>query len=311
MVASQGASQHVPVLYEEALSGLQLRSGRRMIDGTLGAGGHAEGILDRSSPEGELLGLDLDPTALAIAQDRLAKFKGRVHLRRASYGDMRAQAEALGWEHVDGILLDLGVSSLQLQDAARGFSFRLEGPLDMRFDPGSGITAETLVNELGVDELADLLARFGEEPHAWRVAKAIVTERPIHGTLALARIIVREAGRPRPGIHPATRTFQALRIAVNNELETLESALPVAGRLLARGGRLVVIAFHSLEDRVVKEYFRRESRDCLCPPTQPVCTCGHRASLRLVHRKPLRPSEREGQANPRARSARLRVAERT
>jgi 16S rRNA (cytosine1402-N4)-methyltransferase len=199
---------------------------------------------------------------------------------------------------------------MQLDAAERGFSFRLDGPLDMRFDPAQPLTAAELVNDLAEDELADLLRRYGEEPRARRVAQAIVAARPLQRTSELAETVARMSGRPRSGIHPATQTFQALRIAVNDELTALREGLEQALALLAPGGRLAVISFHSLEDRQVKEFFRRESRDCLCPPEQLVCTCGHRAVLRLITRKPLRPDEAEVSRNPRARSARLRVAER-
>jgi 16S rRNA (cytosine1402-N4)-methyltransferase len=207
-------------------------------------------------------------------------------------------------------LFDLGLSSLQLADPARGFSFMGDGPLDMRYDPtGEGVTAATLVNQLPPEELEKLLIRYGEEGRARRIAEAIVAARPLYTTAELARVIERAVGR-RGRIHPATRTFQALRIAVNNELAALEVALPQAAELLRPGGRLVVISFHSLEDRVVKQFLRRESRDCICPPETPVCTCRHKATLRLVTRKPIVPTAGEVADNPRARSARMRVAER-
>ncbi len=280
------------------------------MDGTVGAGGHAAGVLDASAPDGTLLGLDRDPDALTIAAQRLAPYGPRAILRQASFTAMAACAAEAGWPAVDGILLDLGVSSMQLGSAGRGFSFRLDGPLDMRFDPAQSLTAADLVNSLQEQELADLLRRFGEEPNAWRIARAIVAVRPLHRTSELAEVVARASGRSRSRIHPATLTFQALRIAVNDELSALGEGLHQALGLLAPGGRIAVISFHSLEDRLVKEFFRRESRDCVCPPEQPVCTCGHRAGLRLVTRKPLRPGEAELGRNPRARSARLRVAER-
>jgi len=301
---------HTPVLYHPVLSALQARAGGRYMDGTVGAGGHAEGVLDGSAPDGHLLGLDRDPHALKIAARRLARFGQRVHLRQASFSELAAVAAGAGWAAVDGVLLDLGLSSMQLDAAERGFSFRLDGPLDMRFDPAQPLTAAELVNDLDEDELADLLRRYGEEPRARRVAQAIVAARPLQRTSELAETVARMSGRPRSGIHPATQTFQALRIAVNDELTALREGLEQALALLAPGGRLAVISFHSLEDRQVKEFFRRESRDCLCPPEQLVCTCGHRAVLRQITRKPLRPDEAEVSRNPRARSARLRVAER-
>ncbi len=217
-------------------------------------------------------------------------------------------ARACHFVPADGVLFDLGLSSLQLADSTRGFAFMTEGPLDMRFDPtAGGPTAAALVNHLSLEELTTLLYRYGEERQARRIAEAILATRPFHTTKDLAAIVERVVGR-RGRIHPATRTFQALRIAVNDELAALEEALPQAVEILASGGRLAVISFHSLEDRLVKHFLRRESRDCICPPGTPVCVCGHRATLRLVTRKPIRPTADEVTANPRSRSARLRVA---
>jgi 16S rRNA (cytosine1402-N4)-methyltransferase len=223
---------------------------------------------------------------------------------------MRQAADALRWPAVDGVLLDLGLSSMQLDDPQRGFSFRHDGPLDMRFDTTQSLTAAELVNQTDLDELAGILSRFGEEPRARRVAQAIVAARPLRTTRELAEVVAGAAARKRRGFDPSTRTFQALRIAVNNELDALEDGLEQAIDLLAPGGRIVVISFHSLEDRIVKRTFARESRDCICPPRQPICTCDHMAQLRLITRRPLRPDQAEVQANPRARSARLRAAER-
>jgi len=280
------------------------------MDGTVGAGGHAAGLLEASTPDGLLLGLDRDPQALSIAAQRLSPFGERVTLRQTSFARLAHAAAEAGWETVDGLLLDLGLSSMQLDSAGRGFSFRLDGPLDMRFDPAQALSAADLVNDLPVRDLAEILRRFGEEPRAWQVAQAVVAARPLLSTTQLAEIVAQASGRTRSGIHPATRTFQALRIAVNDELAALHDGLEQALTLLAPGGRLAVISFHSLEDRQVKEFIRRESRDCVCPPEQPLCTCGHRATLRMLTRKPLRPDEAEIRRNPRARSARLRVAER-
>ncbi len=300
---------HIPVLYQSVMEALRPRPGGWYVDATVGAGGHAEGILRASAPHGRLLGLDVDPQALALAQARLAPFGERVVLRRASYRTLAAQLRDLGWPAVDGILLDLGVSSMQLDTPERGFSFRADGPLDMRFDPRQPLTAADLVNQLPEAELAEILWRYGEERRARQVARAIVAQRPITSTRQLAEIVARVTSSGRPGMHPATRTFQALRIAVNQELAQLEEVLPQAVAALKPGGRLVVLAFHSLEDRLVKRFMRRESRDCICPPEQPVCTCGHRATLRIIPPFPRKPSPEEVQRNPRARSARLRVAE--
>jgi 16S rRNA (cytosine1402-N4)-methyltransferase len=301
---------HTPVLYQEALTALQPRAEGRYIDGTLGSGGHAEGLLTASAPDGQLLGLDHDPAALAAAQRRLSRFGDRVRLRQASFADLEQEAHREGWGVVQGILLDLGLSSLQLADAARGFSFQRDGPLDMRMDPRQSLTADEIVNRWTEDDLADVLFRWGEEPRARSIARSVVAARPVRTTLALADVVARAAGRSRRSIDPATRTFQALRIAVNDEIGALEAALPQAVDLLAPAGRLAVISFHSLEDRAVKQFLRRESRDCLCPPRQPVCICGHRATVRLIGRRPVRPDEAEVAANPRARSARMRAAER-
>jgi 16S rRNA (cytosine1402-N4)-methyltransferase len=291
---------HAPVLYQQVLSALEPRAGGRYIDGTLGGGGHAQGILAAAEPDGELLGLDRDPEALALAGRRLAPFSERIHLRHASFVAMDVEATALGWDGVDGILLDLGLSSMQLDEARRGFSFRLDGPLDMRFDISQPLTADDIVNGWDEAELAEALRRYGEQPRAGAVARAIVRSRPVHSTTELAKIVARAAGRSRRGIHPATLTFQALRIVVNEELESLRLGLEKAVGLLRPRGRLVVISFHSLEDRLVKQFLRRESSDCICPPGRPICTCGHRAALRLLTRRPIRP-ERSRIANPRRR----------
>lgn len=300
---------HQPVLYQPIIHALQPKAGGRYLDGTLGAGGHAWGILTHSAPDGLLLGLDVDPQALALARQRLAEFGSRAQIVQASYTSLDRQLAVLGWEAVDGILLDLGVSSMQLDTAQRGFSFQVEAPLDMRFDPTNPVSAAELVNNLPETELADLIYQYGEERQSRRVARAIVNARPLHTTRQLAQVVARATHSGRPGMHPATRTFQALRIAVNGELEAVERVLPLAVQALKPGGRLAVIAFHSLEDRIVKHYFRLESRDCICPPKQPICTCGHRASLVELTRQPIQADENEISTNPRARSARLRVVQ--
>jgi 16S rRNA (cytosine1402-N4)-methyltransferase len=299
---------HQPVLYKEIIHALRPESGKKYIDCTVGAGGHATAILEASSPGGELVGLDVDPQALALAEERLAPFGDRAILRKSSYTHMRKVMDELGWQRVDGIVIDLGVSSMQLDTAERGFSFRASAPLDMRFDPDQEERASDLVNQLPEAELADILYRYGEERRSRQVARAIVAARPIYRTDELAQI-VKKVVRSSGGIHPATRTFQALRIATNQEMDRVEQVLPVAVDNLAAGGRLAVIAFHSLEDRIVKQYFRKESRDCICPPGRPICVCRHQASITLLTRKPIRPTEEEMVENPRARSARLRVAE--
>lgn len=310
---------HIPVLLEPVLRLLRVAEigasdeVGRFVDGTVGAGGHAAAILE-AAPGARLLGLDRDPAALALARERLAPFGARAALAHASYEDMPEQVAAWLSEDdplVDGILLDLGVSSMQLDQAERGFAFMQDGPLDMRFDPTSGEpSAADLVNLLDAGELADILYRYGEERHSRRIAQAIVAARPLHTTRALAEVVARASRGPREKIHPATRTFQALRIAVNDELGAVERALPATISLLRPGGRLAVISFHSLEDRIVKQTFKREATDCLCPPRQPICTCGHRASVALFTRKPVEADEAEIARNPRSRSAKLRVVER-
>ncbi|MEA4908875.1 MAG: 16S rRNA (cytosine(1402)-N(4))-methyltransferase RsmH, partial [Anaerolineaceae bacterium] len=266
--------------------------------------------LERSGPGGKLLGMDLDPQALALASQRLSVFEGRFVLRQASYTSLSAQLRQLDWEAVQGIVFDLGVSSMQVDTPERGFSFMSAGPLDMRFGPQVEHTAGELVNRWSETELADLIWRYGEEPLSRRIARVIVHNRPIHTTQQLADLIEKAAGKQRGRHHhPATKTFQALRIGVNQELQAIEEALPQAVDALASGGRLAVISFHSLEDRLVKQYFRQESRDCICPPGQPVCTCGHKAQLTELTRRPVFPSEAEVAGNARSRSARLRVVE--
>lgn len=284
---------------------------KRLIDGTVGGGGHTLALLRAGIDKA--LGIDLDESAIAQAAERLLEFGDRVRLVHGGYVDMSKAAELMNWEGVDAILLDLGASSLQMDDAARGFSFRFDAPLDMRFDAGGdGLTAQDLVNGLATAELADLLYRFGEERHSRRIARAIAEQRPIHSALQLAELVARVRPRPsgRPAkTHPATRVFQALRIAVNRELESLESALPIAVSLLRPGGRLAVISFHSLEDRSVKQAFRKLSTTVAAPPG--MASIEERtAQARLVNRKPIIPSGEEIRANPRSRSAKLRVVER-
>ena len=304
--------KHVPVLFKEVLSGLRVRPGGRYIDATVGGGGHAAGILAACSPDGRLLGLDRDSAALETARDRFASHTGQVILLHRSFAFLEEIARTCDFVPADGVLFDLGISSLQLSDSKRGFAFMADGPLDMRFDPeAGGSTAAWLVNQLSRGELQELLFRYGEERRARSIAEAIVGSRPLSTTQELVAAVKAAVGEGhRERIHPATRTFQALRIAVNDELAALEAALPQAVKILAPGGRLAVISFHSLEDRLVKRFLHRESRDCICPPEMPVCTCDHRATLQLVTRKPVRPTADEIDANPRSRSARLRVAER-
>lgn len=309
---------HIPVLLDAVLNGLSVREGGTYIDGTVGAGGHSFAIL-QSAPNVRLLGLDTDPTALDLASKRLAPYieSGQARLVRTNFESIADVARQEAFSQVDGILLDLGVSSMQLDTPERGFSFRSEGPLDMRLNPEGSVTAADLVNTLPENELADLIYKYGEEPASRRIARRIVERRaqqPISTTADLASIVSRAmggkvAGRSRNPIHPATKTFQALRIAVNRELQTLESALSSAVELLKPGGRLAVISFHSLEDRAVKRFIRQEQRGCICPPELPVCQCGRKPTLRAVNTKPIEATEQEARDNPRSRSAKLRVAE--
>jgi len=300
---------HQPVLYQQVLDALEPTSGSVYLDGTLGAGGHAFGILTASTPDGKLLGLDVDPEALAIARQRLFAFKERTVIKQASYRLAPEILNNLEWDQVQGILLDLGVSSMQIDRPERGFSFMSEGPLDMRFNQEIGLSAADLVNTLGESEIADILYEFGEERYSRRIAGAIVKARPIHTTRDLAQVVADAVPGYGSRIHPATRTFQALRIATNKELETVAEALPELTGILAPGGRIAVISFHSLEDRIVKQFFRRESKDCICPPEQPICTCEHVASLKVITKKPIMAGQKEIQENPRSSSARLRIAE--
>jgi len=298
------SKEHIPVLLNEVLAWLSRQPDGVYIDGTLGGGGHAEAILQASSPTGRLLGLDADPAALARVFRRLRPFGDRVILAQRNFRHLAAIAEMAGISAVDGILLDLGLSSFQLA-AGRGFSFQSDALLDMRFDPKQPTTAADLVNQLPENELADLIYRYGEERRSRRIARAIVGARPIQRADELAQVVLNAVGRsPKQRIHPATRTFQALRIAVNDELGALEAVLPQAVRLLKPGGRLVVISFHSLEDRIVKWFFRREAgRDHDMPISTP-------PRLRILTKKPVVATAAETALNPRSRSAKLRAAER-
>lgn len=309
MEAPSEGSEHIPVLLQEVLAALEPVPGGRYIDLTVGAAGHSRAMLERSSPDGRVLALDADPAAAAYARSALAEFGARAVVRQGFFDDLLPLAAEAGFLGAEGIVADLGLSSRQLAAGERGFSFQEEGPLDMRLDRETQrVTAADLVNGLSEGELADLFYRYGEERRSRRIARAVVRQRPLYTTLALAEVVARAVGQ-RERIHPATRVFLALRIAVNDELGALERMLPQAIDVLAEGGRLAVIAFHSLEDRIVKEFFRREARGCICPASAPVCTCGHEPRLRLITRRPIRPTAAEREANVRSRSARLRVAE--
>jgi len=297
-------------MVEQVLEALAVQPGGRYVDCSVGGGGHAEAILEVASPGGILLGIDADPKALQIAHSRLARFGDAVLLVEGNFRDVHTICRSHGFAPVHGILFDLGLSSLQLAEEGRGFSYQVEAPLDMRFSPQQTVTAADIVNTYAEDALADILWRYAQEPRSRRIARRIVRERPLETTTQLAKTVEKAVGRGHRRIHPATRTFQALRIAVNQELENLSAALEGSRDLLGYGGRLVAISFHSLEDAIVKNFFRQESRDCICPPDVPTCVCGHKASLKLVTRGAIRPTPAEVAANPRSRSGRLRVAER-
>jgi 16S rRNA (cytosine1402-N4)-methyltransferase len=297
-------------MVEEVLLALQIRSGELYVDCTTGEGGHSLAILQAASPPPRLIGFDLDSNALGAATERLKDFRQFVELVHGNYADILATASERGETNASGVMMDLGLSSLQLNEGRRGFSFRYDAPLDMRFDESQTITAADVVNEYSEQELANAIYKYGDERGSRRIAKAILDARPLLTTTQLAEVVARSVGRPRGRIHPATRTFQAIRMVVNSELENVEAGLEQAIELLQQGGRLVVISYHSLEDRLVKNTLRRESRDCICPPETPQCVCGHIASVRLVSRRVIKPEEAEIKANPRSRSARLRVAER-
>jgi 16S rRNA (cytosine1402-N4)-methyltransferase len=319
---------HIPVLVKEVVEALDVQPYGRFIDCTVGNGGHAAAILDRAVPAGTLLGIDADPEAIKVARARLEPYGNAVYLVNDNFANLNTiyhnfNRESTLWPipgptpsipaielRVNGILFDLGLSSLQLEDGDRGFSFQQDGPLDMRFGPEQKLTAAEIVNTYPEFRIAQIIWMYGEETHSRRIARQIVQSRPLSTTLELARAVEKAMGGERGRIHPATRTFQALRIAVNQELVNLESALKQAVGLLEMGGRLAVISYHSLEDRIVKQFMQRETTDCVCPPETPTCICGHKARMSLYNKKIITPGEAEIKANPRSRSAKLRVAER-
>lgn len=306
---------HKPVMLREVIDSLRCRSGYAYVDGTLGGGGHACGILKETDPDGVLVGIDVDEDALIESRKRLAVFGDRAVLVRDNFANIKRILTELHIEKVAGIILDLGVSSHQLEVASRGFSFTADAPLDMRMDQSSRISAYDLVNTLSEEELTKIIREYGEERRARRVARAIIARRkisPVETTGDLAALIanVLPQKQKRVRIHPATKIFQAFRIAVNNELASLHKALADGIDLLDTGGRFSVISFHSLEDRIVKNAFRSWEKGCICPSDFPVCVCNRKAKLRVLTRKPMTPDENEIDSNPRARSARLRTAER-
>ncbi|MBL8103626.1 MAG: 16S rRNA (cytosine(1402)-N(4))-methyltransferase RsmH [Anaerolineales bacterium] len=300
---------HKPVLYQEIIHALQPRNGGRYVDGTLGAGGHARGILEACTPDGLLLGLDVDPQALALARETLAPYEKRIHLVQASHITLAEQLASLRWDAIDGMVLDLGASSMQFDNAERGFSFMQDGPLDMRFGPQAAMSAEDIINTFDEQELADIIFRYGEDRDSRKIAKAIVMNRPLRTTRELVAVIEKASPRRGDRVHPATQTFQALRIVVNEELAAVEITLPQAVAALRSGGRCAVISFHSLEDRIVKEYFREQSKELVNPPYERIYEEERKAVVKLVSKKPILPTNEEVKENPRARSAKLRVVE--
>ena len=303
------AIHHTPALVTETVEWLSVGPGKVYLDGTVGEGGHSEAILDASGPNGVVLGIDRDPRSVDAARRRLTGYGDRARIVQGNYADMSDLARQAGIEHVNGVLLDLGFSSRQVDAAGYGFSFQQDEPLDMRYDT-AGSTAADLLNHADERELADVIFRYGEERRSRAVARAIVQARPINTTGRLASVVARALGGRRGGRHPATRTFQALRIAVNEELIHLQAGLDAAPGMLRSGGRLVVISYHSLEDRLVKSWMDREAAQCVCPPELPVCACEHEPTVRFARRRVVRPSAAETDNNPRSRSARLRAVER-
>lgn len=308
--------QHKPVMLNEVIDSLKIRPEGTYVDGTLGGAGHSSQIARRLSGEGRLFGFDQDAAAIEAAAKRLEPYKDRVSIIRSNYSEMRERLSELGVRSADGILLDLGVSSYQLDDAQRGFSYRADAPLDMRMDQRQKLSAREVVNGYSIEELTRVIREYGEERFARNIAKHITAERekkPIETTGELISII--KAAIPAKaregGGHPAKRTFQAIRIEVNRELDVLSDSLDGMIDLLADGGRICVITFHSLEDRIVKEAFRRNENPCTCPPEFPVCVCGKKSKGHVITRKPIIPSEEETEENPRSKSAKLRVFERT
>ena len=303
---------HVPVLLEEVVRGLNLKPGQLIVDGTVGGGGHARAILERTAPHGKLLGFDRDESTLAAAAEYLSEFGDRVSLVHASFASLGEHIAQLDFQPLHGVLLDLGLSSDQLADSARGFSFHSTGVLDLRYDTAQGQPAYELLQTYSERELERVFREFGEEPKSRALARALVQARRTHPIRTVADLLA-VVGLVKKGshrsLHPATLVWQALRIEVNHELEHVEKGIRAAVAALTGGGRIVVISFHSGEDRIVKEVFREESRDCICPPEVPLCQCHHQARLKIITRKPMEASSSEKRVNTRARSAKLRIAE--
>ena len=292
------------------LAALQVKADGKYIDCTAGEGGHSLAILQAATPMPRVLSIDMDGEALETAAERMRRYGDNSTVRQANYGEVAQVAAETGFTNADGLLLDLGLSSLQLDKEERGFSFRHNAPLDMRFDNSQGITADTIVNQYDEQELANIIYRYGEERRSRRIARTIVRNRPVRTTTQLADIVLSAVGRQRGRINPATRTFQAIRIAVNDELGNVQRGLDAAIDTLGVAGRLVVITYHSIEDRIVKNAIRHMASDCICPPSVPQCACDKEPTVRIINRRVIKPSDEEVRANPRSRSARIRIAER-
>ena len=311
-----GATLHRPVLLTELLGALAVRPNGTYVDANLGGGGHAEAVLEASGPRGLLLGIDADGGAIAMSRVRLTRFGDRLSTFHGSSSHLARAITDAGFSEVDGVYFDLGLSSDQLVDRERGFGIRAGGLLDLRFDTRTGESAAELIAQASATELEQIFRDYGEEPHAAKIARAIVATRgsaPITTAEELAALVEQSVPKrygPPSRIHPATRVFQALRIAVNDELTALSTALAAAIAALRVGGRVVVLTYHSLEDRIVKQAFAAAARVCICPPRVPACTCVNQATLRLITKHPITASEEEIAANPRSRSAKLRAAER-
>jgi 16S rRNA (cytosine1402-N4)-methyltransferase len=311
MTLTMSLPTHIPVLINEAIEALQVKPGKRYIDCTMGMGGHSEAILEKCTLDGgRLLGIDADTEAIKVAAINLAYYSGSTLFINDNFSNLEKICRENEFLQVDGILFDLGISSAQLEDAERGFSFQYEAQPDMRFSDNQVLTATDLINILPESRLAQLIYEYGEEHHSRQIARLIVKNRPVVSTINLAQIIELAVGGRQTKIHPATKTFQALRIAVNHELENLEGALNQATNCLNRKGRLVVISYHSLEDRIVKQFMKRETMSCLCPAQVPVCNCGHSPTFKLISKKVITPTSSEVEKNSRSRSAKLRVVER-
>lgn len=302
---------HVPVLFHETIELLDCKPGDIIVDGTLGGGGHAEGILERIGPKGTLIGIDRDPKALEAARVRLHRYEDSLILVHENYANLNSVLDKLNISAIDGMVMDLGVSSHQLDEGSRGFSYQSDAPLDMRMDPTQSLDAHQVVNQYDEKQIAKIISQYGEERWAVRIAKFIVDNRPIDTTWQLTEVIKAAipAGARRQGPHPSKRTFQAIRIEVNRELELLEGSIEGAVERLRSGGRLCVITFHSLEDRIVKDTFRRLQDPCTCPSDFPICVCGNEPVVDIITRKPIAPTEGEIDENSRSRSAKLRACQ--